>query len=171
MSTNNAPDVNTWLDEILDRIRSVAGISSDSALSRVLGAGRSSVATWKKRGTIPCMQLIEFANDHDLSLDWLFFGIGRQKISTTMGSYGVAEELPPDFSYRLKHLEDITQRVMHRVERRTNQADPLRLGKLRDLAFSAQLTDQQIDTVLDLLEEAAMPQFWISKIDEREGSD
>lgn len=163
MSTHNNENVSADLDEILSRVRELTGAESDSAVAILLGGGRSSVATWRKRGTLPCNHLLEFAIRRDVSLDWLFRGIGRRRIAVAgePASWAVREE-SPDFGARLRQLEETTRRVMALVERRTRRADPLRLGKLRDLAYLAQLTDEQITMILDLLDEAARPGFWLT---------
>lgn len=64
------------LDRILYRVRLFSKADTDSAVAKVLGAPRSSLATWISRGTIPYENLAAFANENGISLNWLLFGKG-----------------------------------------------------------------------------------------------
>jgi transcriptional regulator with XRE-family HTH domain len=65
------------------------------------------------------------------------------------------------FEAKLRELGEVTQRVVALAEALTPQPDPIKLGKLRDIAFSARLTDAQIRDLLDMLLQAREHEFWL----------
>lgn len=63
------------LDTILMRIAEIEGIRfNDTELGRVLGKQRSTVSSWRKRGSIPFADIFEYCLDKSLSLDAVFLG-------------------------------------------------------------------------------------------------
>lgn len=58
--------------QIFDEIRAIKGIKSDSKLGELLGGVRqSTVASWRKRNSIPFQLIIVFCYNNGLSLDSL----------------------------------------------------------------------------------------------------
>lgn len=68
--------------DIVDRMKSVVGVSKDVDLADHLGGARSTLSVWKKRGSIPLDECIKLALDKNISLDWLMLGRGRQQLDT-----------------------------------------------------------------------------------------
>ena len=68
------------LEDVLARVAEIAGGSSDAIISRALSAGRSSVSTWRARGTIPYEQVALFADEKGLCINWLLFGKGPRTL-------------------------------------------------------------------------------------------
>ncbi len=59
---------------ILDRLKSVLGVTSDRQVALQMGHAADKLAYWKKRNTIPIKTLAEFARHRGLSLGWLLTG-------------------------------------------------------------------------------------------------
>lgn len=64
------------LDAALDRVRSLIERKADSAVCDALGVSRSSIPTWRRRGTFPAGAFVAFAESRNISLDWLILGRG-----------------------------------------------------------------------------------------------
>lgn len=66
--------------DIVDRMKSVVGVSKDVDLAEHLGGARSTLSVWKRRGSIPLDECIKLATDRCISLDWLILGRGEQQV-------------------------------------------------------------------------------------------
>ncbi|MCD9124010.1 helix-turn-helix domain-containing protein [Cupriavidus sp. UGS-1] len=64
--------------DIVDRMKSVIGVSKDVDLADHLGGSRSSLSVWRKRGSIPVDECIKLALEKNISLDWLMLGRGQR---------------------------------------------------------------------------------------------
>lgn len=73
MSTNNSKS-NDELEALLDRVKEWIGEKKDADVARALDVSRSSISTWRARGTVPYGELVQWAYRNDVSLDWLFYG-------------------------------------------------------------------------------------------------
>lgn len=62
--------------DTINRMKTVVGVKSDLELSNALGAPKQTVASWRKRESIPLERLIDFAISNGASLDWLVLGAG-----------------------------------------------------------------------------------------------
>ncbi len=63
------------LDHILSRIAENAGVEpKDSELGKVLGKARSTVSSWRQRGSIPYAEVFEYCAKNGVSLDAIFLG-------------------------------------------------------------------------------------------------
>lgn len=63
-------------EQILNRMKEAAGISSDASLARMLGLTRQAIANAKKNGKIPDAWLIKAAEKFNTSASWLKNGDG-----------------------------------------------------------------------------------------------
>jgi hypothetical protein len=63
-----------FVKEIVDRMKTVLGVSKHSELAEFFGGSKSGPAVWISRGSIPIAELIQLAQDKDVSLDWLILG-------------------------------------------------------------------------------------------------
>jgi hypothetical protein len=70
--------------EIIERIKCHTGKKKDVEISKELGVTHPRLTNWKKRGTIPWVELSEYAIKQDVSFDWLFRGIGTPEINIVM---------------------------------------------------------------------------------------
>jgi phage repressor protein C with HTH and peptisase S24 domain len=66
--------------DIVDRMKSVVGVSKDVDLADHLGGARSSLSVWKKRGSIPLDECMRIATEQNVSLDWLILGRGEPEL-------------------------------------------------------------------------------------------
>ena len=69
------------LEDVLARIAAITGATSDSALAKELGVAKQTLSTWKSRGTIPYERTIQFADEREISLDYLLLGKGKGDFS------------------------------------------------------------------------------------------
>ena len=67
-------DKKTVVQDIVDRMKEVVGVSKDVELADALGASRSTPGVWKIRDRIPFAECMEIAEKHGVSLDWLVLG-------------------------------------------------------------------------------------------------
>ena len=68
------------IQEIIDRMKEVTGVSKDVELAEVIGASRSGPAVWKIRERVPFAECLALATKHGVSLDWLLLGRGTPGI-------------------------------------------------------------------------------------------
>lgn len=69
----------TGYSDILNRMKMVAGVKSDTALARVLGINQSSVSSAKERQSIPPAWAMLLSEKFGVSIDWIWLGQGRMK--------------------------------------------------------------------------------------------
>jgi hypothetical protein len=62
------------IQEIIDRMKEVVGVSKDVELAEAIGASRSSPAVWKIRERVPYSECLALADKFGVSLDWLLLG-------------------------------------------------------------------------------------------------
>jgi hypothetical protein len=61
--------------QILDEIRSMRGLKSDSQLGKLLGGvGQSTIGSWRARNSIPFEKIVAFCHREGQSLDSLILG-------------------------------------------------------------------------------------------------
>lgn len=76
---DEAPSSATTFDAVLERMKEVTGVKSDTAFAKSLGLNQSSVSGAKERQSIPPTWAIQIAEKYGVSLDWLMFGEGSKK--------------------------------------------------------------------------------------------
>lgn len=64
---------------IFDRARKAADARSDAELSGAFGKSANAIATWRRRNTVPLAELVAFAKERGLSLEWLLTGEGESR--------------------------------------------------------------------------------------------
>lgn len=64
------------LDAVLRRMMERLGVTTDSELARALPINRQTLASWRKRDSVPYLECIKFSEEHGVSLDWLLTGQG-----------------------------------------------------------------------------------------------
>jgi len=70
----------SWIEEIVERIKSAEGLRFDTELAPLFGVDKTTIGKWKSRGTVPFEYLINYAQQKSYSLDWLLLGRGSMKI-------------------------------------------------------------------------------------------
>lgn len=74
-----------WVSKYLDALKLRMGFSSDAELAAELGFGKSTLATWRRRGDIPLPALMRIADQagHDITTgDELLFGLAVSQSAT-----------------------------------------------------------------------------------------
>ncbi|MEJ1341203.1 MAG: helix-turn-helix domain-containing protein [Candidatus Sedimenticola sp. (ex Thyasira tokunagai)] len=66
------------IDKILKRVTEICGARSDSAVAKELGVTPQAIGNTRRRGTIPYEKLCLFAEQHEVSLDYLLLGKGGE---------------------------------------------------------------------------------------------
>lgn len=59
---------------IIERMKEVLGKENDKALIEELGVAQTTFSNWKNRNNMPIDMILTFAQNHNLSLDWLIYG-------------------------------------------------------------------------------------------------
>lgn len=104
-----APDIDGGAGQpgiagIIDRLKRASGARSDAEIAQLLGAERQNVTNWRRRGTIPYDKITAFALDTGVSLDWLLFERGPQKIDQLVIS-------EPGSVYRVHTTADVVYQI------------------------------------------------------------
>ncbi|ELY6335794.1 helix-turn-helix domain-containing protein [Cronobacter sakazakii] len=64
------------VDAVLLRLMSLFNVDNDSELARALNVNRQTLASWRKRDSVPYSICINIAEERGISLDWLLTGKG-----------------------------------------------------------------------------------------------
>ncbi|EJD6705187.1 MULTISPECIES: helix-turn-helix domain-containing protein [Serratia] len=65
------------VDAVLARLMELLGAGNDSELARMLDVNRQTLASWRKRDSIPYSICISLSEERGYSLDWLLTGRGQ----------------------------------------------------------------------------------------------
>ncbi|WP_414501144.1 MULTISPECIES: LexA family transcriptional regulator [unclassified Zymobacter] len=88
--------------EVVERMKSVLELDSDTQLAKILGRAGSSVSNWRVRGNVPIDECIRFAQRYGVSLDWLILGNERpveaEGSDAECSSIGTADSLPEGYT-------------------------------------------------------------------------
>jgi phage repressor protein C with HTH and peptisase S24 domain len=89
----------TKVEEILERMRNAAGVSSNKQLAEFMGLDPQVTTSAKKRGEVPSIWLVKISARTNISIDWLLYGEGPmrrgEKIHEDRAGYGCLS--PEDF--------------------------------------------------------------------------
>ena len=66
--------------EIISIIKEKNNLKSETQVAEILGMSQQVLSAYKKRGTIPYQEIIEYCHKESLSLDWLFTGVGETNL-------------------------------------------------------------------------------------------
>ncbi len=171
MSTRipRASDLGLSLHDILLRAREVADATSDNALSKAMGVGRSSISTWRKADTLPFEALFSLASSKGISMDWLLTGMGERCVSSAvqsiqelrlreyLGDTKAAKELEQHSKSALKlnavRLSRANERVAEALSSARLEPNTLQKSALLTVAY---IDDVRVDHLV-LLAEAMKP--------------
>ena len=73
-------------EEIIQRMRQVYGVKTDSALAAELNLAVSAASNWRQRNSPPYAICVDIALKKGISLDWLILGIGDMRPGAAMGT-------------------------------------------------------------------------------------
>ena len=65
---------------VIDRMKEAAGVRTNDELAGLLGLRSGAVSNWRTRNSIPLDQLVEYAAQRGVSLDWLILGQGDRTL-------------------------------------------------------------------------------------------
>ena len=68
------------VDAVLLRLMSLFNVDSDSELARALNVNRQTLASWRKRDSVPYSICKNIAERRGISLDWLLTGKGEEEV-------------------------------------------------------------------------------------------
>lgn len=77
---------------VIARAKEALELKTDVALAEALDIPRETIASWKRRGSIPA-KYMSYMTSHGLSIDWLLTGIGEV---FTSNEYGMANDRKDD---------------------------------------------------------------------------
>ncbi|HGN1707883.1 TPA: helix-turn-helix domain-containing protein [Providencia rettgeri] len=66
------------IEIIIDRLKSVFNVTTDSALCRALDVSPQTLSSWKLRDSIPYAICVDISIRQNVSLDWLLLGRGER---------------------------------------------------------------------------------------------
>jgi len=67
---------NVNIEEIINRCKLALSIENDKQLANILEVEPSTIAKWKSRKTIDYFKMLTICQQYNISLNWLFLGIG-----------------------------------------------------------------------------------------------
>ncbi|MBW5893135.1 helix-turn-helix domain-containing protein [Pectobacterium polaris] len=70
------------VDAVLSRLMELLGVASDSELARALDVNRQTLASWRKRESVPYSICVNLSEEKNISLDWLLTGRGAAYVGT-----------------------------------------------------------------------------------------
>ncbi|MEE3622164.1 helix-turn-helix domain-containing protein, partial [Avibacterium paragallinarum] len=59
---------------IIERMKLICGVTGDKELAPLIGTYPSTLSGWRNRNALPAKEIFAFANQHNISLDWLVYG-------------------------------------------------------------------------------------------------
>lgn len=71
------------LEDVLSRVCELSGAVSDAQIARELEAPPSSLASWRRRGTVPFDVIAFYGHRKGININWLLFGTGPQTVQET----------------------------------------------------------------------------------------
>ena len=93
------------VDAVLLRLMSLFNVDNDSKLARALNVNRQTLASWRKRDSVPYSICVNLSEERGISLDWLLTGKGENSVKASK-----AESVAQSFSHAdLKMLELLNQ--------------------------------------------------------------
>lgn len=137
--------------EVLDEIRKIKGVQTDSALGEIFGVKQSTVASWRSRSSLPYEEIINFCIREGISTDLLL--IKQEPVEITKEK---VREFKTYDEYKI-HVDDLfSTRLIYELKGRTiewlsneSQIDIARIGKfIRDQAIP---TIDELDAIANSL--------------------
>jgi hypothetical protein len=61
-------------DAVIERMKKVAECDTDASLATVINTSRSNIAKWRKRNSVPYMEVFKFSVQYKTSVDYLLTG-------------------------------------------------------------------------------------------------
>lgn len=74
----------TLADEIIERLRDLAGVQKDVDLAAWLEVSKSTLSSWRSRGSVPIEISLRIADKCGVTLDWLVRGVGNMRFEAAV---------------------------------------------------------------------------------------
>lgn len=68
--------------EIIERMKSIAGMKEDQDLAKFFDIGKSTIANWRRGTAISLNNIMSFAQFYNVATDWLLFGKESSTLAT-----------------------------------------------------------------------------------------
>lgn len=62
------------VDTVIERAKSLRNVTQDQELAQALGVSRTTLSSWKRRGSIPAKYLLQMVDNGERTIDWLISG-------------------------------------------------------------------------------------------------
>lgn len=121
------------LSDVLNRLMVVFKVNNDSELARSLGVNRQTLASWRKRDSIPYSLCVSIAEQRDVSLDWLLGGTGEMERELSAVSrdctscHQILEEVSPKARKWLEMFESLDEEgqknILKDIEKEQQQTE------------------------------------------------
>ncbi len=102
-NTGNPGDVTDQVtDEVLQRLKLLHGVSTDTELAQAIGQHKTTLHSWRRRGVIPYEHCVSAAQRYGASLDWIVLGRERDTAAAPApaeGAQGVSSDLAPVLAF------------------------------------------------------------------------
>jgi transcriptional regulator with XRE-family HTH domain len=138
--------------EILDEIRRMKGLGSDSALGEIFGVKQSTVSSWRARNSLPYEDIIDFCIREDISLDSLL--LHQKPLIVEKMLVGEDRYLPLSVTIEIDDL--FTTRLVRQLGKRSidwlaNMAN-MDVAKINDIMTGRELpTFEELDSIAQAL--------------------
>ena len=138
--------------EILDEIRRMKGLSSDTALGEIFGVKQTTVSSWRARNSLPYEELIAFCIKEEISLDSLL--LHQKPIIVEKKIAGEGYSRPFSVTFEIDDL--FTTRLVRQLGKRSIEwlADMANMdvSKTNDIMAGRELpTFEELDSIAQAL--------------------
>jgi hypothetical protein len=83
ISSGEMENKKALIQAIVDRMKTVVGVSKDVDLAEAIGVSRTQPSIWKIRDRVPLPECLAMAEKYEVSLDWLVLGRGQSVLDET----------------------------------------------------------------------------------------
>lgn len=122
------------IDELLEAVKEIAGVSRDSELANLLGIRQSMISMWRKRGTIPYEFLLHFCEQRNIDMVWLLTGEGPR--------YRGESQPSPSRQIDLELMREVIETVEEVFERGNLSLAPEKKARLITLIYEEIAEDE-----------------------------
>lgn len=106
-------DLDAWAApdaaRVLERVARIAGARSDAALSRALGVKPQTLASWRKRGTVPYAEVVRFAETRRIWIEYLILGEGPENRDMSLISASLFARIASELEAQLREAAPVVR--------------------------------------------------------------
>ncbi len=155
------------INDILNRIKEISGLRTDTDVAKKLGLKPNTLAERKARDSIPYEEILQFCLQNEIYLDWVLTGT-PPKLKVNSGN--VVSESPEKYEEKrlesdpyneklgeLKHLIETTKKISQNYDLGLNDA---MMTRVLDIICVHNLSDDGIRDLFQLL--SAVRDFYLT---------